>query len=102
MLHRILNARQFGLKMIANVSYGYTSAGFSGRMPCAEIADAIVQSGRQTLENAIRMVRHACMGTSIHACMGTSIHVGTHGALRGQTHPGASAWPCHNGTAAAA
>lgn len=53
---RCLNARQFGLKLIANVSYGYTSAGFSGRMPMAELADSIVQSGRQTLENAIRMV----------------------------------------------
>jgi DNA polymerase zeta len=42
-LQRCLNARQFGLKMIANVSYGYTSASFSGRMPCAELADTIVQ-----------------------------------------------------------
>jgi DNA polymerase elongation subunit (family B) len=41
-LLRALNARQFGLKMIANVSYGYTSASFSGRMPCAELADSIV------------------------------------------------------------
>ncbi|GIL69760.1 hypothetical protein Vretifemale_737, partial [Volvox reticuliferus] len=55
-LLRILNARQFGLKMIANVSYGYTAAGFSGRLPFAELADSIVQSGRQTLENAIAMV----------------------------------------------
>lgn len=37
-LFRSLNARQFGLKMIANVTYGYTSASFTGRMPCAEIA----------------------------------------------------------------
>lgn len=56
MLQRVLNARQFGLKMISNVTYGYTSAGFSGRMPMAELADSIVQSGRQTLENAIRLV----------------------------------------------
>lgn len=55
-LQRCLNARQFGLKMISNVTYGYTSAGFSGRMPMAELADSIVQSGRQTLENAIRLV----------------------------------------------
>jgi len=55
-LTRILNARQFALKMIANVTYGYTSAGYSGRMPCAEIADSIVQTGRTTLERAIRMV----------------------------------------------
>jgi len=55
-LHRLLNARQFGLKLISNVTYGYTAAGFSGRMPCAEIADSIVQSGRDTLERAIRIV----------------------------------------------
>ena len=42
-LQRVMNARQFGLKLIANVTYGYTSAGFSGRMPMAEIADSIVQ-----------------------------------------------------------
>ena len=40
-----LNARQFGLKLLANVTYGYTAASFSGRMPCAELADAIVQVG---------------------------------------------------------
>ena len=55
-LHRVLNARQFGLKMIANVTYGYTAAGFSGRMPCAELADAIVQHGREALEDAIKLV----------------------------------------------
>ncbi|GFH23879.1 DNA polymerase, partial [Haematococcus lacustris] len=55
-LQRVLNARQMGLKLISNVTYGYTSAGFSGRMPFAELADSIVQSGRQTLENAIRLV----------------------------------------------
>lgn len=55
---RALNARQFGLKLIANVTYGYTAAGFSGRMPMAELADAIVQYGRDTLEKAISMVRH--------------------------------------------
>lgn len=53
---RALNARQFGLKLIANVTYGYTAAGFSGRMPMAELADAIVQSGRETLERAIQTV----------------------------------------------
>lgn len=52
-LHKMLDSRQFGLKMISNVTYGYTSAGFSGRMPCADIADAIVQTGRETLERAI-------------------------------------------------
>ncbi|GAB2277491.1 DNA polymerase zeta [Dionaea muscipula] len=55
-LHRIFNARQLALKLIANVTYGYTAAGFSGRMPCAELADSIVQCGRRTLENAISVV----------------------------------------------
>ncbi|CAN1232917.1 DNA polymerase zeta catalytic subunit [Linum perenne] len=57
-LHRIFNARQLALKLIANVTYGYTAAGFSGRMPCAEIADSIVQCGRSTLEKAIALVNN--------------------------------------------
>ncbi len=36
-LQRVLHARQLGLKLIANVTYGYTSANFSGRMPCIEV-----------------------------------------------------------------
>ncbi|XP_058083823.1 DNA polymerase zeta catalytic subunit isoform X2 [Magnolia sinica] len=55
-LHRIFNARQLALKLISNVTYGYTAAGFSGRMPCAELADSIVQCGRKTLETAISFV----------------------------------------------
>jgi DNA polymerase zeta len=55
-LYRILNAKQLGLKLLANVTYGYTSASYSGRMPCSEIADAIVQSGRSTLERSIEYV----------------------------------------------
>ncbi|KAK9735428.1 hypothetical protein RND81_04G205200 [Saponaria officinalis] len=57
-LHRIFNARQLALKLIANVTYGYTAAGFSGRMPCAELADSIVQCGRRTLEHAISVVNN--------------------------------------------
>ena len=53
---RVMDARQFALKMIANVTYGYTAASFSGRMPCAELADAIVSTGRATLERARRIV----------------------------------------------
>lgn len=53
---RLLNARQFGLKMIANVTYGYASASFSGRMPCANLADAIVQCGRDALERIVQYV----------------------------------------------
>ena len=56
MLYRKLNARQFALKLIANVTYGYTSASASGRMPCIDIADSIVQTGREALETVIRLV----------------------------------------------
>ena len=49
---RVMHARQLALKLLANVTYGYTSAGYSGRMPCAEIADAIVQSVRWCACNA--------------------------------------------------
>ncbi|KAJ3178228.1 DNA polymerase zeta [Gaertneriomyces sp. JEL0708] len=55
-LLRILDARQLGLKFLANVTYGYTGASFSGRMPCVDIADAIVQTGRATLERAIDLI----------------------------------------------
>ncbi|XP_013401408.1 uncharacterized protein LOC106167234 [Lingula anatina] len=55
-LERLLNARQLGLKLIANVTFGYTSANFSGRMPCVEIGDSIVSKARETLERAIQMV----------------------------------------------
>ncbi|KAI9193679.1 putative DNA polymerase zeta catalytic subunit [Polychytrium aggregatum] len=55
-LLKLLEARQLGLKFIANVTYGYTGATYSGRMPCVEIADAIVQTGRVTLERAISLI----------------------------------------------
>ncbi|KAK4058006.1 DNA polymerase zeta [Microbotryomycetes sp. JL221] len=55
-LLKLMNARQLALKYLANVTYGYIGATFSGRMPCVEIADAIVQSGRETLEKALRTI----------------------------------------------
>ena len=55
-LSRILDARQYALKMISNVTYGYVSASFSGRMPCSDIADAIVQTGRDQLDKAMHVV----------------------------------------------
>jgi DNA polymerase zeta len=59
-LRRVLDARQLGLKFISNVTYGYTSATFSGRMPAVEIADSIVQSGRETLEKVRRFHVSSC------------------------------------------
>lgn len=55
-LQQLLNNRQLALKLLANVTYGYTSASFSGRMPCSEIADSIVQTARETLERAIAFI----------------------------------------------
>ncbi|KAI8378836.1 putative DNA polymerase zeta catalytic subunit [Choanephora cucurbitarum] len=55
-LLRMLDAKQLSLKLLANVTYGYTSASYSGRMPSVEIADSIVSTGRETLEKAIRLV----------------------------------------------
>lgn len=38
LLQKVLHARQLGLKLIANVTYGYTAANFSGRMPAIEVS----------------------------------------------------------------
>lgn len=56
LLERVLNSRQLALKLVANTTFGYTAASYSGRMPCIEIADSIVQKGRETLERAIQLV----------------------------------------------
>ncbi|ODV87372.1 hypothetical protein CANARDRAFT_5911 [[Candida] arabinofermentans NRRL YB-2248] len=55
-LNKLYNNRQLALKLIANVTYGYTSATFSGRMPNSDIADSIVSSARETLLNAISVI----------------------------------------------
>ncbi|KAF8795397.1 DNA polymerase zeta catalytic subunit like protein [Argiope bruennichi] len=57
-LKKLLDARQLGLKLIANVTYGYTGASYSGRMPCVEVADSIVGKARETLERAIRLIEN--------------------------------------------
>ncbi|XP_038222862.1 DNA polymerase zeta catalytic subunit [Zerene cesonia] len=54
---KAMHSRQLGLKLIANVTYGYTAANFSGRMPCVEVGDSVVSKGRETLERAIKLVR---------------------------------------------
>ncbi|CAG9795310.1 unnamed protein product [Diatraea saccharalis] len=54
---KAMHSRQLGLKLIANVTYGYTAANFSGRMPCVEVGDSVVAKGRETLERAIKLVQ---------------------------------------------
>lgn len=34
----MLDAQQLALKLVANVTYGYTAANWSGRMPCDVVA----------------------------------------------------------------
>ncbi|CAG9858268.1 unnamed protein product [Phyllotreta striolata] len=55
-LQKVLHSRQLGLKLIANVTYGYTAANFSGRMPAVELGDSVVSKGRETLQRAVEMV----------------------------------------------
>ncbi|KAM4633548.1 DNA polymerase zeta catalytic subunit [Polymixia lowei] len=55
-LTRLLDARQLGLKLIANVTFGYAAANYSGRMPSVEVGDSIVHKARETLERAIKLV----------------------------------------------
>eukprot|EP00928_Gymnodinium_smaydae_P006987 TRINITY_DN124_c0_g2_i1.p1 TRINITY_DN124_c0_g2~~TRINITY_DN124_c0_g2_i1.p1 ORF type:complete len:1488 (+),score=212.99 TRINITY_DN124_c0_g2_i1:207-4466(+) len=62
---RRLNQRQFALKYFANVTYGYAGASFSGRMPCAEVADAIVACGRSALEEAADYIEASLPGAKV-------------------------------------
>lgn len=55
-LLKVLDSRQLSLKLIANVTYGYTAANYSGRMPCTEVGDSIVRQGRQILEDSIKFI----------------------------------------------
>jgi len=55
-IKRVLDARQLALKMFAAVSYGYTSAHFTGRMPCVELSDSIVECSRHILEYVVSYI----------------------------------------------
>ncbi|CAE6942325.1 REV3, partial [Symbiodinium sp. KB8] len=60
-----LEHKQFALKYFANVTYGYSSASFSGRMPCSEIADSIVATGRRALEEAANFIEATWPGAKV-------------------------------------
>ena len=51
-LGRMLDARQLGLKLIANVTFGYTSAHYSGRMPCVEVRQVKLVNGNSYISAA--------------------------------------------------
>ena len=63
---RQLEARQLALKYVANVTYGYTSATFSGRSAMPILADTIVECGRRTLRRAIHIANQ--WGNVSQAC----------------------------------
>lgn len=64
-LFKIFNSRQLALKLIANVTYGYTSATFSGRMPNSDIADCIVATGREILSKSIDLIEQSEFGAKV-------------------------------------
>ncbi|CCH60643.1 hypothetical protein TBLA_0D01350 [Henningerozyma blattae CBS 6284] len=51
-----LDGQQQALKLLANVTYGYAAASFSGRMPCSLVADSVVETGREVLRSAIALI----------------------------------------------
>ena len=66
----MLDSRQLGLKMWSNVIYGYTGAGFTGRMPCVDIADSVVSLGRKTLEATIDYISNSSEWENIKVIYG--------------------------------
>lgn len=44
-----IESQQKALKLFMNVMYGYTSAGWTGKMPCWEIGDAVVGTAKTIL-----------------------------------------------------
>ncbi|CUM65007.1 uncharacterized protein PRCAT00002626001 [Priceomyces carsonii] len=64
-LKKLQNSRQLALKLIANVTYGYTSATFSGRMPNSDIADAIVSTAREILTQSIELIESSGVGAKV-------------------------------------
>lgn len=56
MIKQTLESRQLALKLFMNVMYGYTGASFSGRMPCSEIADSVVETAKTILKSSIEFI----------------------------------------------
>ncbi|XBW37441.1 hypothetical protein QEN19_003022 [Hanseniaspora menglaensis] len=58
-LLRDLEGMQIALKFVLNVTYGYTAASHSGRMPLQELADSIVEMGRTVLTQSIHLINNS-------------------------------------------
>ena len=64
-LTKVLDYRQMGLKLIANVTFGYTAANYSGRMPLVELGDSIVGRSSKYELGVDGLVNLACMRVSV-------------------------------------
>ena len=53
-IQKLLHERQTAMKLFMNVTYGYTGASFSGRMPCSEVADSVVELAKFCLAHCIK------------------------------------------------
>lgn len=58
-LLRDLEGMQLALKFVLNVTYGYTAASHSGRMPLQELADSVVEMGRTVLTQSIHCINNS-------------------------------------------
>lgn len=58
-LMRDLEGMQLALKFVLNVTYGYTAASHSGRMPLQELADSVVEMGRNVLTQSIHLINNS-------------------------------------------
>lgn len=58
-LMRDLEGMQLALKFVLNVTYGYTAASHSGRMPLQELADSVVEMGRNVLTQSIHYINNS-------------------------------------------
>jgi DNA polymerase zeta len=55
-LQRRLENQQKSLKLFMNTTFGYTGAGFTGRMPMVELAEAVVATARQIVSQSINII----------------------------------------------
>jgi len=42
--------------MLMNISYGYTASTWSGRMPCTDVADSVVATGKKIMQTVIKFI----------------------------------------------
>ncbi|EZG70485.1 DNA polymerase [Gregarina niphandrodes] len=75
----LMNFSQQSLKFVSVTTYGYIGASVTGRMPCGDIADGIVSSGRHLLDCTMHWIEAQDFGRPIEVVYGDTdscfIHV---------------------------